>query len=120
MNESLASQNGNTQATEPRQTAADPGGPSSAQRRALVHRFQAAALEEPDLLRANLGVLNGDLLLLGQSLSQWLATKMEPTKKSLPRSCRRGIELVVKLARQNERFGQIDMQARRARTAETP
>jgi len=73
-------------------------------------------LEEPDLLLANLKVINGDAMGMAQDLGQWLAKGMQRRNGSLSRSCRKAMDVFIRLTRQIDHFGQTEL-ASRARAA---
>ena len=86
-----------------------------------IEQFQNEALASEDCLAANLGAASGSLLRIGVRLEQDLEAlaKVSNEAERLTRQAK-GIDTLLKLLRQAERFAQLDLRLAAARQAGGP
>ncbi|MFL5338728.1 MAG: hypothetical protein ACJ8F7_01060 [Gemmataceae bacterium] len=84
-----------------------PAGPGP-DRLALVQAYRVQALERPDPLAANLGMMAGDLFVLTHALGTRLAAAPDP---AAARGFGRDVEMYLKITRQIDRLAQLERRA---------
>jgi len=85
---------------------------NGARRQALVRAHQAQALQRPDPLAANLGVISGDLMGFAHVLAPAVQADLErtPTSAQSHRRFTHEAELYLKIVRQIDRLARIERQ----------
>ncbi len=82
-----------------------------------IRRYQEVALEKPDVLQSNLGVVTGGLLKYAYRLERWLDTEADKDSES-PRKreqLRTNFDDYLRVTRQIERFMQLEVRSNETR-----
>lgn len=88
-------------------------------RRELIQKFQSDAMQRQDALSANLGMINGDLMLMAYRLRQSIEKTMAKTDAATDRQFAQQAETYLKYVRQIDRLAQIDRQLQKETMPET-
>ena len=99
--------NNDPAAQPPKQSKASEAGPHPDQREELIQRYQAHAMNQLDPLRANLGVINADLMRLFYQSQESLHQDWENGFSDL-RELAQQAERALKYARQIDRLARVD------------
>jgi len=78
------------------------------EREALISRYQTEAMQQPDPLRANMGVVSADLMRMMYRYGK--STEMAWAKNGPARDLTRQAETMLKISREIERLARFDRQ----------